>query len=340
MTESGVAKVEEMLGIENLYEHVNTPLVHHMQNALRAKELYKRDVEYVVVDGEVKIVDEFTGRVLEGRRYSEGLHQAIEAKEGVRIKEENQTLATITIQNYFKMYEKSSGMTGTAKTQQTEFEETYKLGVIEIPTNRRMIRADEQDLIYKNEDAKWNARRSRTSSSGTRRASRSWSAPSRIEKSELLSGYAQPARRPASRAEREEPRAGGHDRRPGRPKGRRRRSRRTWPAEAWTSCWAATPNTWRARRWPPRLGQRPRTCCSRWTTRSAPAYEAEYEPILREVQGADRRRARGGRRAGRAVRPGDGAPRVPPHRQPAPRPFRPTGRPGRVGVLSLARATT
>ena len=157
VTESGVAKVEEMLGIENLYEHVNTPLVHHMQNALRAKELYKRDVAYVVVDGEVKIVDEFTGRVLEGRRYSEGLHQAIEAKEGVRIKEENQTLATITIQNYFKMYEKLSGMTGTAKTQQTEFEATYKIGVIEIPTNRDMIRADDQDQIFKNEEAKWNA---------------------------------------------------------------------------------------------------------------------------------------------------------------------------------------
>ena len=157
VTESGVAKVEEMLGIENLYEHVNTPLVHHMQNALRAKELYKRDVAYVVVDGEVKIVDEFTGRVLEGRRYSEGLHQAIEAKEGVRIKEENQTLATITIQNYFKMYEKLSGMTGTAKTQQTEFEATYEIGVIEIPTNRDMIRADGQDQIFKNEEAKWNA---------------------------------------------------------------------------------------------------------------------------------------------------------------------------------------
>jgi len=157
VTESGVTKVEELLGIENLYEHVNTPLVHHMQNALRAKELYKRDVAYVVQNGEVKIVDEFTGRVLEGRRYSEGLHQAIEAKEGVRIKEENQTLATITIQNYFKMYDKLAGMTGTAKTQLTEFEETYKLGVIDIPTNRPMVRDDQQDFIYKNEDAKWNA---------------------------------------------------------------------------------------------------------------------------------------------------------------------------------------
>src|SRR5438045_5256459 len=146
-----------MLGIDNMYEHVHTPLLHHLQNALRAKELYKRDVDYIVTDGEVKIVDEFTGRVLEGRRYSEGLHQSIEAKEGVRIKEENQTLATITIQNYFRMYEKLAGMTGTAKTQLVEFEEVYKLGVVEIPTNRPMIRNDEQDFIYKNEDAKWRA---------------------------------------------------------------------------------------------------------------------------------------------------------------------------------------
>jgi preprotein translocase subunit SecA len=157
VTEAGVAKVEELLGIENLYEHVNTPLVHHLHNAIRAKELYKRDVEYVVQQGEVKIVDEFTGRVLEGRRYSEGLHQAIEAKENVKIKEENQTLATITIQNYFKMYDKLSGMTGTARTQMTEFEETYKLGVVEIPTNQPMVRIDDQDLVYKSEDAKWNA---------------------------------------------------------------------------------------------------------------------------------------------------------------------------------------
>ena len=157
VTEEGVRKVEEYLGVDNLYEHVNTGLVHHLQNALRAKELYKRDVEYIVKDGEVLIVDEFTGRVLHGRRYSEGLHQSIEAKEGVRIKEENQTLATITIQNYFRMYEKLAGMTGTARTQAKEFEEVYKLGVVEIPTNRDMVRADEQDLIYKTEDAKWNA---------------------------------------------------------------------------------------------------------------------------------------------------------------------------------------
>jgi preprotein translocase subunit SecA len=157
ITEAGVAKVEEYLGVENLYEHVHTPLVHHLQNSLRAKELYKRDVDYIVKDGEVLIVDEFTGRILHGRRYSEGLHQSIEAKEGVRIKEENQTLATITIQNYFRMYDKLAGMTGTAKTQAREFEEVYKLGVVEIPTNQEMVRKDEQDLIYKTEDAKWKA---------------------------------------------------------------------------------------------------------------------------------------------------------------------------------------
>jgi len=157
ITEVGVTKVEEALNIENLYEHVHTPLVHHLQKALQAKELYKRDVDYIVTQGEVKIVDEFTGRVLEGRRYSEGLHQAIEAKEGVRIKEENQTLATITVQNYFKMYDKLAGMTGTAKTQLAEFQEVYKLDVVEIPTNRPMIRVDEQDQIFKTEDAKWNA---------------------------------------------------------------------------------------------------------------------------------------------------------------------------------------
>ena len=157
VTEAGVAKVEEILQLENLYDNVNTMLVHHLHNALRAKELYKRDVAYVVQQGEVKIVDEFTGRVLEGRRYSEGLHQAIEAKEGVKIKEENQTLATITIQNYFKMCDKLAGMTGTAKTQLTEFEETYKIGVLEIPTNRPMVRDDRTDLVYKSEDEKWNA---------------------------------------------------------------------------------------------------------------------------------------------------------------------------------------
>jgi preprotein translocase subunit SecA len=157
VTEEGVARVEEVLGVDNLYDHVNVDMVHQMQTALKAKELYKRDVEYVVQHGEVLIVDEFTGRILPGRRYSEGLHQAIEAKEGVRIKEENQTLATITLQNYFRMYDKLAGMTGTAKTEAAEFGHIYKLEVAEVDTNRPMIRTDEQDLIYKAADAKWDA---------------------------------------------------------------------------------------------------------------------------------------------------------------------------------------
>jgi preprotein translocase subunit SecA len=157
ISEAGVAKVEEILGVDNLYDHVNVDLVHQLEVALKAKELYKKDVEYVVQHGEVKIVDEFTGRILPGRRYSEGLHQAIEAKENVRIKEENQTLATITLQNYFRMYDKLAGMTGTARTEAAELGHIYKLEVSEVPTNRPMVRADQQDFIYKTSEAKWDA---------------------------------------------------------------------------------------------------------------------------------------------------------------------------------------
>src|ERR671918_1939759 len=156
-TEDGIAHVEKALGVENLYEHVNQNFVHQLQAALRAKELFKPDVDYVVQHGEVKIVDEFTGRILEGRRWSEGLHQAVEAKEGVHVKSENQTLATVTLQNYFRMYEKLAGMTGTALTEAGEFAHTYALEVVGIPTNVPMIREDNPDLIYKTEDAKFNA---------------------------------------------------------------------------------------------------------------------------------------------------------------------------------------
>ncbi|GLZ38470.1 preprotein translocase subunit SecA [Actinokineospora sp. NBRC 105648] len=155
VTEKGVAYVEDQLGIDNLYEAANTPLVGYLNNALKAKELYKRDKDYIVRTGEVLIVDEFTGRVLAGRRYNEGMHQAIEAKENVEIKAENQTLATITLQNYFRLYEKLAGMTGTAETEAAEFHTTYKLGVVPIPTNRDMIRKDQPDLIYKTEEAKF-----------------------------------------------------------------------------------------------------------------------------------------------------------------------------------------
>lgn len=155
--EPGVSKVEDWLGIDNLYESVNTPLVGYLNNAIKAKELFKKDKDYVVIDGEVMIVDEHTGRILAGRRYNEGMHQAIEAKEGVDIKDENQTLATITLQNFFRLYKKLSGMTGTAMTEAAEFHQIYKLGVVPIPTNRPMIRKDQSDLIYRTEVAKFEA---------------------------------------------------------------------------------------------------------------------------------------------------------------------------------------
>lgn len=153
--EVGVEFVEDQLGIDNLYEAANSPLVSYLNNAIKAKELFNRDKDYIVRDGEVLIVDEFTGRVLLGRRYNEGMHQAIEAKERVEIKAENQTLATITLQNYFRLYDKLAGMTGTAQTEAAELHEIYKLGVVSIPTNRPMVRKDQSDLIYKTEEAKY-----------------------------------------------------------------------------------------------------------------------------------------------------------------------------------------
>ena len=156
-TESGVEKVEKALGVENLYDDVNTNLVHHLNQALKAHTLFHRDVEYIVRDGNVYIVDEFTGRVLESRRYSEGLHQAIEAKEGVAIQEENQTVATITIQNYFRQYEKLAGMTGTAATEADEFMHIYKMAVVSIPTHKEMIREDKDDLVYRSKKAKYDS---------------------------------------------------------------------------------------------------------------------------------------------------------------------------------------
>ncbi len=156
-TEEGLARVEKLLGIGNLYEDYSGQLVNHLMQGLRAETLFKRDVDYLVQDGEVKIIDEFTGRILEGRRYSEGLHQAIEAKEGVKIKEENQTLATITLQNYFRLYEKIAGMTGTAATEADEFRQIYGMEVSIVPTNQPMVRDDRNDYIYKTEAAKFKA---------------------------------------------------------------------------------------------------------------------------------------------------------------------------------------
>jgi preprotein translocase subunit SecA len=155
--EPGITVVEDHLGIENLYESVNTPLISFLNNSIKAKELFHNDKEYVVMQGEVLIVDEHTGRMLAGRRYNDGLHQAIEAKEGVEVREEYQTLATVTLQNYFRMYDKLSGMTGTAMTEASEFDKIYKLGVVPIPTNKPMVRIDQPDLVYRTEDAKYDA---------------------------------------------------------------------------------------------------------------------------------------------------------------------------------------
>ncbi len=153
--EPGIEKVEDYLGIDNLYESANTPLISFLNNSIKADALFKKDKDYVVMNGEVLIVDEHTGRILVGRRYNEGIHQAIEAKEGVEVKAENQTLATVTLQNYFRLYKKLSGMTGTAETEAAEFMSTYKLGVVAIPTNKPMLRLDQSDLVYKNEEAKF-----------------------------------------------------------------------------------------------------------------------------------------------------------------------------------------
>jgi preprotein translocase subunit SecA len=157
VTEQGVAKAERFLGIDHLYRAENGHLVNHLIQSLKAESLYKRDDDYAVIDGEVKIIDEFTGRILEGRRWSEGLHQAVEAKEGVRVQEENQTLATITLQNYFRMYDKLAGMTGTALTEANEFMKIYELPVVQVPTNREMVRHDRNDQVYKTKDGKWSA---------------------------------------------------------------------------------------------------------------------------------------------------------------------------------------
>ena len=221
--ESGIEKVERALKIEHLYDPRNIQLVNHLIQALKAESLYKRDVDYVIQDGEVKIVDEFTGRIMEGRRWSEGLHQAVEAKEGVPIQEEHQTLATITLQNYFRLYDKLAGMTGTAKTEEKEFVEIYDLNVVPIPTNVAVARDDNNDLIFKTKDAKFDAvvqdikerhEKGQPVLVGT----------IAVETSEYLQRAAQAPGRPAQRPQREGARARGRDHQGRRP-GRRRHDR-------------------------------------------------------------------------------------------------------------------
>ena len=332
-TESGLEKIEVMLGIENIYADPSGQLANHLQQALKAQFLFHRDVDYVVMDGEVKIVDEFTGRIMEGRRYSEGLHQALEAKEHVLVREENQTLATITLQNYFRLYDKLSGMTGTAMTEDAEFRQIYKLPVMAIPPNRPVIRVDENDLVYRTIDGKFNAVADDIAARHAKGQPCLIGTVS-IENSEKLSrlldkrgikhetlnakhhereahivaqagrlGAVTIATNMAGRGT--DIRLGGepgHARRGpvararvrrGRPRGRRGGAR-SHP-----------------------IGRRPRR---------------RPHPRPRDL----RRGAGAGARRRGTLRHRHRAPRVPPHRQPAARPFRPSGRPGRDPVLPLA----
>ncbi len=326
VTEDGVAFVEDQLGIDNLYEAANTPLVGYLNNALKVKELYHRDKDYIVREGQVLIVDEFTGRVLVGRRYNEGMHQAIEAKEGVEIQAENQTLATITLQNYFRLYDKLAGMTGTAQTEAAELHQIYKLGVVSIPTNMPMIRKDQADLIYKTEQAKFEAVADDIAEKHTNGQPVLVGTTS-VEKSEYLSKLLVQRQIPhevlnAKQHEREaaivgagRARGRGHGRHQhGRPRHRHHAGRQ--------------PGLPRRRgAAPPRAGSR----------RDARGVRGGVGRGPRVDEAAGRGGGRGGRGRGRAVRAGHRAARVAADRQPAPRSLRPSGRPGRVPVLPVAR---
>ena len=313
--------MEKAVGVDNIYDAVSVNYVHQLTKALTAKDLYQRDKDYLVAEGEVKIVDEFTGRTLEGRRWSDGLHQAVEAKERVAIKEENHTWATVTLQNYFRMYEKLSGMTGTAETEAGEFASTYGLPVVPIPTNKEMVRADEPDLVFKTEEAKFNAvvddiverhERGQPMLIGT----------ASVAKSELLSRLLEKRGVPhnvlnakqhfreaeiVAQAGRRGARHRGHQH--GRPRRRhhpRRQRRAAGPARAGGR------------------GRRPRQRRGRW-----PSWTSAQAARRGALPGRGRR----GAQARRALRAGQRAPREPAHRQPAARPLGPPGRPGREPLL-------
>ena len=324
VTEQGVAKAERFLGIDHLYRAENGHLVNHLIQSLKAESLYKRDVDYAVIDGEVKIIDEFTGRILEGRRWSEGLHQAVEAKEGVRVQEENQTLATITLQNYFRMYDKLAGMTGTALTEATEFMKIYELPVVEIPTNQPMVRADRNDQVYKTKDGKWSAvvreiEQRHTAGQPVLVGTIS------VEVSELLGdalkrkGIAHSVlNAKPEHAEREgetiaEAGAPGAVTIATNMAGRGVDIKLGGNAEHLTHLEVA------------KLGLQP----------GMPDYDEHYQNVLPDDRAARRSSARSGARGGRAVHPRHRAPRVAPDRQPAPRPLRTPGRPGRVSLLPV-----
>ena len=323
--ESGIAKVEDYLGIDNLYESVNTPLIGYLNNAIKAKELFKRDKDYVNINGEILIVDEHTGRMLAGRRYNEGMHQAIEAKEGVEIQNENQTLATITLQNYFRMYDTLSGMTGTAQTEAAELNSIYKLGVVGIPTNRPMIRADQSDLVYRTEEAKFNAV---VDDIAERHAAGQpvLVGTVSVEKSEYLSD--QLRRRGVPH---EVLNAKQHER------------EAAIVAQAGRKGAVTVATNMAGRGTDIMLGGNPEFTAVASLKQQGldpeetpEEYEAAWDAALEAAEKAVASRARRGHRARWALRPRHRAARVPPHRQPAAWPLRPPGRPRREPVLPLA----
>ena len=304
----GISVVEDRLGIENLYESVNTPLIGYLNNAIKAKELFHRDKDYVIMDGEVLIIDEHTGRTLAGRRYNEGLHQALEAKEHVEIKDEYQTLATITLQNYFRMYDKLAGMTGTAKTEESEFQKIYGLGVIPIPTNRPMIRKDQKDLVYRTEQAKFDAiiadvvERHESGQPvliGT----------ASVAKSEVLSESLKRAGVPHKVLN-----AKHHE------------AEAAIVAQAGRLGAVTVSTNMAGRGTDIILGGNPEFLTE------LDLRERGLDP---EVRGTVQGRAREGHRTGWALRRGLGASRVAAHRQPASWPIRPSGRPGGVAILPV-----
>ena len=324
--ESGIDVVEDRLGIGNLYESANTPLISYLNNAIKAKELFKLDRDYVVIEGEVLIVDEHTGRTLIGRRYNEGLHQAIEAKEKVQIRDEYQTLATITLQNYFRMYEKLSGMTGTALTEAAEFQKIYGLGSVPIPTNMPMIRDDQRDLIYRTEEAKFEAI-VKDVSERHEAGQPVLIGTASVAKSEILSGMLKKAgvRHEVLNAKQHEREA-------------------AIIALAGKKAAVTVATNMAGRGTDIILGGNPEFLADHRLREQgidpvehSEEYEEAYPKILREIEEEVADRARRGRRRRRAVRRGLGTPRVAPDRQPAARPLRPSGRPGGEPLLPVPR---
>ena len=326
--EAGIEKVEDQLGIDNLYESVNTPLIGYLNNAIKAKELFKKDKDYVVVDGEVLIVDEYTGRMLAGRRYNEGMHQAIEAKEGVEIKDENQTLATITLQNYFRLYDKLSGMTGTAQTEAAEFKRSTSSTSSPSPPTADGPRMDQPDLVYKTErrsstavvdDIAERHEKGQPVLVGTRQRGEV-RAP--VDPAAEAQGIRTRSSTPSSTSARRtsSPRRAARAPSP---------SRRTWPAAAPTSCSAATPSSARSRSCRARgldPVERPRGVRGRLARRAGGRREG------------GRGRARRGHRARRSLRPRHRAARVAAHRQPAAR-AAPAARATRASRASTSRCS-